>query len=172
MEKFSQSFAGKAHIALHELLPDAALASLLHQDIHMKCPSSQSHLCDISTILQGMTVWCFTTQGSLAQKRQPNGSCPNYTQTDTDMLILGCGMCLWHSLHFSHASNSSPMESSQTVTSDYPHVLFTLFRLKGTRPPSKFELGATRLAAQADRSGAHTQYLKKKRHQQTRHTSS
>eukprot|EP00957_Ditylum_brightwellii_P173221 13186618-Ditylum_brightwellii.AAC.1 len=75
MEEFPPSFAGKVLSALHELVPDDALASILHQTSYMQWPSSQSHLPDIANILQGMAARCFPRQGSPTQPKSSNAFC-------------------------------------------------------------------------------------------------
>eukprot|EP00957_Ditylum_brightwellii_P039634 2998224-Ditylum_brightwellii.AAC.1 len=64
MEEFPPSFAGKALSALHELVPDDGLASILHQTAYMQWTSCQNHLPDITIFLQSMATRCFPRQGS------------------------------------------------------------------------------------------------------------
>eukprot|EP00957_Ditylum_brightwellii_P212395 15367214-Ditylum_brightwellii.AAC.4 len=155
MEGFPQSFAGKALSALHELVPEGALASILHQTTYMQWPSSQSYLPDITNILQDIAAWCFPRQGSPWPAKIIKHFLPCLhpdRQQMEDFRLQYVSMTLTAFL----------TQCQKLIHGEQPDNNIC------TRPPSGPELDATRLAAQADRNGAHAQHLRNNEERGTR----
>ena len=169
MEEFPPSFAGKALSALHELVPDDALASILHQTTYMQWPSSQSHLPDITNILQGMAARCFPRQGSPCSAKIIKHFLPHlhpdrHQLADFRLQYVSVALTAF----LTRCQQLICGEQPDSDLRPLPRVFLTPFTPEGRRPPSGLELEATRLAAQADRNGAHAQHLRNNEERGTR----